>query len=80
MIKIDKQIPIPELLYGGVARKYPFKELEVGDSFFVSYEEKIASMVINSVSSSCRTGQLKKKKFTVRDIKGDNGCRCWRVE
>ena len=34
MIKIDKNIPIPSS--NVIKRKYPYKEMEIGDSFFVN--------------------------------------------
>jgi len=72
--KIEKGIAIPERKGGTV--KYPFEQMEVGDSFFVPESAEVRrSNFSNSASSyGKRTG----KKFTVRKVEG--GWRCWRVE
>jgi hypothetical protein len=36
MYKIEKGVPIPDDLIQDLKRKYPFAELEVGDSFVVA--------------------------------------------
>jgi hypothetical protein len=75
-IKIEKGIPIPEMRLP--VPVYPWKELEVGDSFLIT-------------TSSAKTGsgnyhQTKKDweektgfKFVIRCYKGE-GVRVWRTE
>lgn len=66
-IKVDKNIPIPTSKY----TKYPYGEMEVGDSFFVKIErEKI-------YSSSSQYGKRHNAKFSVR--KEADGYRVWRI-
>lgn len=71
--KIEKGVPVPPLRVERIS-KYPFKEMEIGDSFEVN--EKIEfSRVRNSLSTySARSG----RKFVTR--KTENGGRIWRVE
>lgn len=68
MIKIDKNVPIPPAGQGR-PRKYPFDEMDVGDSFF--------SGSIASVESSAYS-RNDGKKFVLRKVRG--GVRVWRVE
>ena len=73
MVKIDKNVEIPEITRcGGRPAKYPWHAMEVGDSFFVPDKK------------SCQFGGLiqyaKKKtgyKYSVR--KEGDGIRVWRV-
>ena len=69
--KIEKDIPLPDRIGSGRARKYPFSRMEVGDSFFAP----VAGNRIHSAVSqfSKRTGM----KFTVKKV--DGGCRVWRL-
>lgn len=72
-IKIDKNVPIPERMYGGNWSKYPFRRLEIGDSLFV--DGKTAAQFGGTVSHwKAATGF----KFTCRTV--DGGCRVWRIE
>lgn len=68
--KIEKGLPVP--MRPG-ARKFPFGEMEIGDSFFVP-GAKIATVMTLARRASLRTGY----KFTGRTM--DGGVRCWRVE
>lgn len=71
-IKIEKGIPIPE---GdgrrGRAPKYPWRNMEVGDSFFV--REKPSAVA----RGACEAGKRCGRKFISRRI--DDGVRIWRV-
>lgn len=73
MITIDKNIPAPQL---SGKKKYPLREMEVGDSFFVA--DRAAAYSI----SAC-VARYKPKKFTVRKVeekKNGKGWRCWRIK
>lgn len=63
MIKIDKNIPIPPKR--GRPKKYPFDEMEVGDSCLVKTKGVLSRRIDG-------------KRFTTRTVKG--GVRVWRVE
>ena len=84
MLKIEKNIPIPSREYGrngSPKTKYPFREMEIGDSFYVSAIGKgetqaISRNILNSASSYNK--KHKRKKFTTRIVAG--GIRCWRIE
>ena len=69
MIKIDKDIPIPETNTGG---KYPFKYMKVGDSFTVPIESYNKT---NSAVSRWKKGTS--WRFTMRNLKTE--VRVWRV-
>ena len=68
--KIDKGIPLPN-------GRYPFADLDVGESFFVPNANA------NSVSSTAsRLGKALGAAFVCRRVKenGVPGMRVWRVE
>ena len=71
MYEIERNIPIPEPR--GSKAKYPFREMEVGDSIFiiapVSYSE-----VYSAVLQASKTSGY---KFVMRAV--DGGRRVWRV-
>ncbi len=74
MFKIEKGIPIPER--AGKNNKYPWRAMEVGDSFEIP-SEKVASCRFAASYFSKRNGGA--YKFTIRQQ--DNGThRCWRIE
>lgn len=76
-VSIDKdRIPIPAPATGpkrGKTFKYPFHELEVGESFFV---ENLQSR--NLGGSVTYASKVLGRKFTTRTM--DGGVRVWRVE
>lgn len=79
MYKIEKNIPVP-----GYQKyeKYPFAEMEIGDSFFRQQTEVDGDeryRIGSNIRSAARGGRWN-KKFTVRWIKAENGFRCWRIE
>lgn len=72
MIKIEKNIslPLPK-------SRYPFSELETGDSFFIPL------VSINNINSHKqnffrRRREMKDRKFICRAVEG--GVRVWRTE
>lgn len=66
-IRVDKDVPIP--------KRYPFEQMEVGDSFAVP--EGINRTRVSV--AAMRYGREHKMKFTVRQMP-DRSLRCWRVE
>lgn len=70
--KIETGVPIPTVC--GKQERYPFGEMEVGNSF--SFEGVEVSNVRQAASQHKRR-KKNKVKFTVR--KTLNGYRCWRV-
>ena len=75
-MKIEKDIPIPHSRLTGNRKKYPFENMEIGDSFFVQVvnifeKRKRASSII-----ACARRELP-KKFISRQV--DGGVRIWRI-
>lgn len=70
MITIEKNIPFPKVS----STKYPFLDLEVGDSFFVP------DMTTSSISSNIQRFRLKypDRKWSTRTVSG--GIRVWRIQ
>lgn len=68
MITIDKNVPMKR---ARAQSKYPFGDMDIGDSFFV---EKGRKQVACAASSY---GKRNRKKYAVR-AEGD-GARCWRT-
>lgn len=70
--KIEKNIPPPSRGGPGRKHKYPFREMEVGDSFF--YRGLRGTIV------SCANyfGKRNNAKFVTR--KENDGFRIWRIE
>ena len=69
MYQIEKTVSIPASI-----GKYPFSEMQVGDSFFVPVGDATRAQVSNAASP---WGKKHGRRFTVRTV--DGGCRCWRV-
>ena len=77
MFEIDKDIIMPE---SKVQTKYPFAEMEIGDSFFVPSEEnpKIKHKIAASIHGSASAKKKKGFDITIRVMPG--GVRCWRIK
>jgi len=78
MIKIDKNIPIPEKQ--PKASKYPFLGMKKGDSFFIEMDNQ-SQLQYNRLTSSIRTSKKRMGqdyRITLRKVEG--GIRCWRME
>lgn len=75
MIQIDKGIPIPPKGERTTRQKYPFREMEIGDSFHVDPADvaSVRSSIRWYVSKHAPPGQ----KFSVKII-GQDEARCWR--
>lgn len=69
-IKIEKKIPIPS--GRGPYGKYPWSQMEIGDSFLIP--GKKVSLVSSTMASA---GRRLNKKFTARTVEG--GVRVWRI-
>jgi hypothetical protein len=65
-IRIDKGIPMP--------RKFPFEEMEVGDSFVVPPDTHRTTVNI----AAKRFGDKHNMKFATRTMP-DRTLRCWRI-
>lgn len=75
-IAIEKNVPVPATSYqSGAPIKYPFADMEIGDSFVVG-AEKIDGHRVRVAAS--HFGKRNARRFMVRQV--DNGHRVWRVE
>lgn len=72
-MNIEKNIPIP-VSYSG--SKYPFKELEIGDSFLAPIEKRNS---VNSNANHFGKNCNPRRKFITRTI-SELECRIWRTE
>lgn len=68
---IETGIEIPD-----EGARFPFKNLEVGQTFLVPGADKALSASVRS--SACAFARRHKVRFTVRKV--DEGVRVWRVE
>lgn len=72
---IETGIPMPEVGRKGKPIKYPLRDLEIGQSFFVSpCDEK---MIASVRARATMVGKLSGMKFTA--TKMEDGLRVWRV-
>lgn len=71
MIEIEKNVPIP------IRHRYPFAQLEIGDSFFIS--DGNPTNINSSRTQFVRTTEIGKgRQFTCRKVEG--GVRVWRIK
>jgi len=79
---IEKNIPLKPRQYG--AHKYPFREMEVGDSFYVvawkehASAEELRILLRRLAAAYQYIKKTTNKKFAVRT--DNNGVRVWRLE
>lgn len=74
MFEIEKGVEMTKLI--GKDNKYPFKTMEIGDSFFVPCG-KGESVIVQRNIAQCARHRLP-LKFSTRQLEG--GVRCWRIE
>jgi hypothetical protein len=70
-MKIDKDIPVPKSTR---ARKWPFIEMDIGDSVFFA-EEQVNGKAYRAAMS---VGRRQHRKYVAR--REDEGLRIWRSE
>jgi hypothetical protein len=69
---VEEGIEIPEGRLVGRPQKYPFAEMKIGDSFFVS------GIGRNTINSSVNQNRLRTgRRYTVKAV--NNGFRVWRI-
>lgn len=72
MFEIEKDIPTPK---HRARQAYPFKQMEVGDSFFIPSEsDSFHAKAVASLASK----RFAPKRFVSRKV--DGGRRIWRVQ
>ena len=72
MYKVEKNVPMPTYSGKKGVSKYPFKEMEVGDSFEFKGSKPTIDAAVN------RFSKILDYKFTVRKV--ENGFRIWRTK
>jgi hypothetical protein len=77
MFKIEKKVPTPPKPTNSRA-KYPWREMDIGDSFFVPCKKEDMVKFRKSLGACACAPKLKPLKFTVRYV--DGGVRVWRVK
>jgi hypothetical protein len=79
-IIIDKDIPIPRknLARKNPARKYPFLEMKVGDSFIACDYDRAKAQSLTQYSNLTGVKFMNGAKFICRKTE-DNKIRIWRV-
>lgn len=82
MFTIEKGIPIPNSYRKGAPNKYPFSQMEVGDSFFVPYKDHDDYVRLTKTIHSAFVYYKKtlEHKHAMRKIVQENGIRVWRTE
>ena len=73
---------MPPPYIGGPEPIYPWKTMEVGDSFLYPRrpDKDMASLRRDVASHASRTGRKIGRKFSLRNLEGEDGVRVWRVE
>jgi len=76
--KIENNVPIPDV-HSKI--KYPWPEMEVGDSVFIEAEkgETPDTLKIKAGGSAAYYGRKTGKKFKTAFLRKENGIRVWRV-
>jgi hypothetical protein len=83
-IQIDKGVEMPSR---NAPRRYPFDQMEVGDSFALSADsadnfERVRNALSGAIRKYVNSERGEGTKFATRkmDDEGDFVIRCWRVE
>lgn len=76
--EIDKEVPVPPVIR---IRKYPFHEMEAGDSFLVECDpgewRRVAHTTSSAASAFCRT---RRPNWCHKTRKVEGGIRVWLLE
>ena len=84
MIKIDKNVPMPELSVGR-KDKYPLKDMGIGDSCAVKFDDHGKPLNLQrNIHSAYRhyklEHNLRQRKIRVMVDKTKKEVRCWRIK
>jgi hypothetical protein len=77
-IQIEKGVPVPDGRGRVGSPRFPLKDLEVGDSFFLPWGEselKTRSVISNAIAAF----HLRNKPRRLTSRKEGNGIRVWRI-
>ena len=76
MYEVEKDVPVPDSRVDG-RTKYPFYNMEIGDSFFIPNVEDSQVLTVKSAAYAFRRRTQTDYKFAFRRESG--GVRIWRV-
>jgi hypothetical protein len=86
MYKVEKNIEMPNPIWGGVvSHKYPFNDMEVGDSFAVKVDPT-TKLNYKQVACRCTSAIQQQKKrnpttdYAIRTLKDEKSIRVWRTK
>lgn len=72
---IDKNVPIERYSKVEETPRYPFTQMEVGDSFLIPLEHNVKSVKTYASMARRKTGH----KYSILRVNKDGQYRCWRV-
>ncbi len=77
--KIEKDVKVPVV---HSKQKFPWEEMEVGDSVFIAAEKGQSLFDLKRIvgPSARYFGNVSGKKFKTLMVREDNGVRIWRLE
>ena len=78
--KIEKHVEMPQPMRRGM---YPWKDMEVGDSFYVPFPDhkkrsNLSQVLLRSAKNFTEKTEPSNKKFSTR--RDDTGIRVWRIK
>lgn len=76
-IKIENGIPIPPRKPG--RKKYPWRDLEIGESFLVRKDHRSLQR-LQIILLGCARQTRTERTFVTRQIEAENGVRVWRTK
>lgn len=86
MITIDTNVPMPTSSGAGAPSKYPFADMEVGESFFIegggigSSSKVLRNRLTGACARAAKAMPGKKFSLRMRNEDGTEGVRVWRVQ
>ena len=77
-ITVDKGVALPNFLPGAGRGRFPFRALEVGDSFYVPFGDDMAK-VRSVVSNAIAAFKLRNRPKDFTSRRDETGVRVWRT-
>lgn len=80
-MQVESGVPVPSITRAGRSSKYPWKEMDEGDFFFVACNEENKLKRQSSIGASARNYASNGEKFVTRytEYQGEMGIGVWRV-
>lgn len=79
-IEIETGVPIPDSAHGNA--RYPWKQMEVGNSFFIAATEADLPKAARKLKSSANSQSKNGRKFVSKTVNDQRECgvRVWRIK